>query len=121
MTPGEVERLAILMEELAEAQQAVGKILRFGWGNVNPDQPGAGTNRDQLEEELAHVLTAAVLLKEAGELPMANLDERVDGKLGRLSFYVREAENLKLVRQMLLVRDPVEKLNRMDKGVAGGE
>ena len=36
-TSGEVERLAWLVEEMGEAQQAAGKILRHGYIGKDPD------------------------------------------------------------------------------------
>ncbi len=40
LSPGEIERLAILAEECGEVAQAVGKVLRFGWKASRPT--GAG-------------------------------------------------------------------------------
>lgn len=40
LTPAEAERLALLSEELGEAQQAIGKILRHGYDSSNPVDPG---------------------------------------------------------------------------------
>lgn len=35
LTPGQLERLAVLVEECGEAIQAVGKIMRRGWTTDN--------------------------------------------------------------------------------------
>ena len=40
LTPAEAERLALLLEELGEAQQAIGKILRHGYASTHPANPG---------------------------------------------------------------------------------
>ena len=61
LTPAEAERLALLLEEMGEAQQAIGKILRHGYESQNPFQPGP-TNRDRLEKELGDVQHAIDLL-----------------------------------------------------------
>jgi NTP pyrophosphatase (non-canonical NTP hydrolase) len=45
-SPAQRERLAILMEECAEVQQVIGKILRHGWRNEGH------CNRIALEHEL---------------------------------------------------------------------
>jgi len=52
LTPAETERLAMLMEECAEVQQTIGKILRHGFESPNPDDPKKTTNRVLLEREL---------------------------------------------------------------------
>lgn len=48
----EIERLAVLAEELGEVQQMVGKILRFGYESKNPSDLDGKTNRELLETEL---------------------------------------------------------------------
>lgn len=66
LTPAEAERLALLAEEMGEAVQAIGKILRHGYESRHPD--GGPTNREVLEREVTDVFFAANLLVEAGEL-----------------------------------------------------
>ena len=46
-------RLGHLVEEMAEAQQILGKILCFGWDNYHPDDPKKTPNHTLLEKELA--------------------------------------------------------------------
>lgn len=53
LTPAEAERLAILLEELGEVQQVIGKILRHGYESYPPNE--GPTNRERLEQELGHV------------------------------------------------------------------
>lgn len=62
LTNAEAERLALLSEELGEAQQVIGKILRHGYESKNPVIPGSGTNRRLLEKELGDVSVAVQLL-----------------------------------------------------------
>jgi NTP pyrophosphatase (non-canonical NTP hydrolase) len=57
LSPEELERLAILSEELGEAQQVIGKILRHGYESRNPIID-SDTNRKMLEKELGDVLFA---------------------------------------------------------------
>jgi NTP pyrophosphatase (non-canonical NTP hydrolase) len=57
----ELERLAILSEELGEAQQAIGKILRHGYDSYSPLRV-TETNRGDLERELGHVQFAIKML-----------------------------------------------------------
>lgn len=67
LTPAQTERLALALEEMGEAQQAIGKILRHGYDSYHPSGEG-GDNRDQLIDELAHVRFAIQLLIDAGDV-----------------------------------------------------
>ena len=71
LTPAEIERLALLMEEMGEAAQAIGKILRHGYGSRHPD--GGPTNREALEKEIGDVRAAISLMIEKGDLSVAEL------------------------------------------------
>lgn len=62
LAPDQAERLALLLEEMGEALQIIGKIQRHGFDSTNPFDDGAGTNREMLERELGHVLFAIDLL-----------------------------------------------------------
>ncbi len=62
----EAERLAVLVEELGEVQQMVGKILRHGYESVHPE--GGPTNRSRLEAELGDLYNAVTMLTDAGDL-----------------------------------------------------
>jgi len=57
LRPEQVERLALLVEELGEAAQAVGKVLRHGYASFHPNR--RVDNRESLERELGDVLLAA--------------------------------------------------------------
>lgn len=65
LSPAEAERLALLAEEMGEAIQVVGKILRHGYDSRNPLDRDAVINRGLLEEELGHVLAAMRLLMDS--------------------------------------------------------
>lgn len=71
LTPAQAERLAILSEEMGEAQQAIGKILRHGFDSHNPDFPlsespdtvtHSVSNRSMLEKEIGDVFFAIDML-----------------------------------------------------------
>mgnify|MGYP000267583300 CR=1 FL=1 len=62
LTPAEDERLALLLEEMGEAQQVIGKILRHGYENYHPDDPKRTSNRVLLAQELGHVFAATQML-----------------------------------------------------------
>jgi NTP pyrophosphatase (non-canonical NTP hydrolase) len=78
LTPAEAERLALLLEELGEAQQVIGKILRHGYESVNPDlpPPAGDTNRANLERELGDVLVAIGFLLDAGDIDEHLIEDR---------------------------------------------
>ena len=62
----ESERLALLLEEIGEVLQIVGKIQRHGYESKHPD--GGPTNREALEIELGHVHYAIKLLTEEEDI-----------------------------------------------------
>ena len=62
LNQSELERLALLSEELGETQQAIGKILRHGYQSYNPYSAVRTTNRTDLEKELGDVLFAVDLM-----------------------------------------------------------
>lgn len=68
LTPAEDERLAILLEELGESIQCIGKIQRHSYEGFHPEFPEQGSNRDRLMEELGHVQAAIQLMCHAHDL-----------------------------------------------------
>jgi NTP pyrophosphatase (non-canonical NTP hydrolase) len=84
LTPAEAERLFYLLEELGEAQQAIGKILRHGYESRDPtkavpvtdDNRGgtvgwrntSPTNRQMLASELGDVMRGIEMLRKAGDV-----------------------------------------------------
>jgi NTP pyrophosphatase (non-canonical NTP hydrolase) len=80
LTPGEAERLAYLGEELGEAIQAIGKILRHGYESRDPTKQDSKTNREQLEIELRDVMTATTLLvarREVNQYVIMDVDSKL--------------------------------------------
>lgn len=68
LTPAQLERLAILSEELGEAIQVIGKIIRHGYKSFNPYKPEIGDNRKQLTVELADVQQAINMLTSSKDI-----------------------------------------------------
>lgn len=62
----ELERLALLVNGLGQAQRAVGKILLFGY--EARDLRGGSTNRQVLEKELGDLYHAILALTSAGDV-----------------------------------------------------
>ncbi|OYD65982.1 UNVERIFIED_ORG: hypothetical protein BDU10_8634 [Burkholderia sp. CF145] len=88
LNEAEHERLALLAEELAEAIHAIGKILRHGYESRNPLMPKGPTNRDWLEQEVAHVLVAARLMFDAGDIRRVACAEHEQDKQESLHRYM---------------------------------
>ena len=69
LSPAEVERLSILVEECAEVQQCATKILRHGFGSINPVAGDGITNRRNLEKEIGHLECAIkIIVDEYGDV-----------------------------------------------------
>lgn len=92
LTPAQAERLALLAEELGEAVQVIGKILRHGLDSSHPDAVVGDTNRRELERELGDVSAATTLLVLAGDLDLERIDEAENDKLERVGQYLHHQE-----------------------------
>lgn len=75
LTPAETERLAILMEECAEVQQVIGKILRHGYDSVKPSTDE--TNQQVLERELGDLLVAYGLIADSGDIDVESVQNQI--------------------------------------------
>jgi len=64
----ESERIALLLEEFGEVQQAIGKILRHGFENRHPSS--TETNREELEREIGDVFCAVSMMAKKGDVNM---------------------------------------------------
>ena len=93
LSPAEAERLALLVEELGEAQQAVGKILRHGYTSCHPDH--GAMNKATLEKELGDVKYAVLLLVSAGDLSRRSIDRAVDEKRRSVRQWLHHQEHRK--------------------------
>jgi hypothetical protein len=99
LTHGEYERLALLLEEMGEAQQCIGKILRHGYESYDPTLPKDMqiTNREDLERELGHVKVAVNLLTNhrmngGHDLNAGNIDVSAQEKIKRIGKYLHHQE-----------------------------
>src|SRR5574343_1791543 len=80
LSPAEAERLALLSEELGEAQQAIGKILRHGYESCSPFDWDKISNREALERELGDCLLALDLMTQAGDVDPKRINTRKEYK-----------------------------------------
>ena len=86
LTPAEAERLALLLEEIGEAQQMIGKVLRHGYDSRHPD--GGPTNRRLLEKELGDVRHAMIRICAEGDLSKDNIHAAADQKAQSVALYL---------------------------------
>lgn len=68
LTNAQLERLAYLAEEMSEAGQIIGKIIRHGYDSFDPTIKQSPTNRFMLMRELSDVLKAMEMLIDANDL-----------------------------------------------------
>lgn len=80
LSRAEYERLALLAEEMGEAIQIVGKILRHGYDSCSPFDPQQMPNRNLLEKELGDVRHAMIRLCESGDLDKESIHAFADLK-----------------------------------------
>jgi len=89
----EIERLVLLCEELAEAQQAIMKIMRHGYESYNPLFPEK-TNRQDLEKELGHVSYAIKLMIENHDILQSEIDNNCTEKSLSIACYLHHQQTL---------------------------
>jgi NTP pyrophosphatase (non-canonical NTP hydrolase) len=95
LTPAQAERLAILSEELGEALQAVGKILRHGYESFDPTVPQTmRTNRSDLEKEIGDIQCAVTMLAENDDIDAFRIRFRANQKAEKIKPYLHHQEKL---------------------------
>lgn len=82
----EYERLAILIEELGEVHQIVGKILRHGFESYSPHDAHKITNRTLLERELGDVVFAVEFLTKSGDINGKSVRDNALDKEKRIKY-----------------------------------
>ena len=95
LKPAEAERLALLLEELGEAQQAIGKILRHGYEQYSPDDFMMVTNRKALVREIGDVQAAIKLMTGAGDLNADDIFARTTTKLCKVGKYLHHQKGVR--------------------------
>lgn len=100
LSPAEDERLSLLLEEMGEAIQIIGKIKRHGYASSNPDSSSRATNRDLLVEEIGHVCYAVLLLTEARDVPALDIDDATLYKARRVVEYLHH-QDAKILDRLL--------------------
>lgn len=86
LSAAEEERLALLMEEMGECIQVIGKIMRHGYEGKHP--AGGPTNRQLLETELGHVKHAKILMSRCGDIDFSRIKFSAVSKSRTVSRYL---------------------------------
>lgn len=90
LTPAEDERLAILLEEMGEVLQVIGKIQRHGYLSHDPTSQAMypPNNRDLLAKELGDVLAAITMMEAGKDFRSEDMLARRDVKLKKVRKYL---------------------------------
>jgi hypothetical protein len=86
LTPAQLERLTLVVEECAEVQQIIGKILRHGYESYHPDNTH-DDNRALLEIEMGDLNFAMDLLVQT-DLSTWNVRKAAIDKSQRVGQYL---------------------------------
>lgn len=88
LTPAEIERLAILVEECAEVQQIAMKILRHGYESYNPFDDKKVTNRRLLQTEIGDLQLAIELMAKGKDVDLTRIAWAQIDKRERIQKYL---------------------------------
>lgn len=92
LTPAEIERLALLVEEAAEVIQVVGKILRHGYEDTNPVDSSGRTNRQLLESELGDLLFMFMMLEHNDDIDSLKVEAEINNKAARIDKWLHHQD-----------------------------
>jgi NTP pyrophosphatase (non-canonical NTP hydrolase) len=84
LTDAEEERLHLLIEEMGEAIQAAGKVLRHGYESSHPNFK----NRDSLEAELGDVFYAIALMLGEKDISQTHIEAWQKQKAQKIAQYL---------------------------------
>lgn len=100
LTDAQAERLAILLEEMGEAQQAIGKILRHGYHSWDPTTVNTTTNRDDLMKELGDVVFAINLLTSANDVDGKEIGRRCAVKSEKIKPFLHHQGETAMIEKL---------------------
>lgn len=98
LTPGEAERLALLIEECGETIQAATKVLRHGYESCYPGTET--TNRMMLEKEIGHVGNAIEMMCVAEELGEDMIEKHLLAKRKTIRQWLHHQDYARLARKV---------------------
>lgn len=87
LSPAEIERLALLIEDAGKVVAVAGKAIREGYR-----PPSMYNNREELEEKLGNLGYAIHLMVANGDLCSEKMEESLDIREENISNYLHEQE-----------------------------
>jgi hypothetical protein len=96
-SPAMAERLALIIEEAAEASQVCTKILRHGMHSTHPVSRLG--NQELLEREIGDLLAVVELAIQAGDVRYEELLKHRKAKFQRVAQYLHSEENITHVQR----------------------
>jgi hypothetical protein len=87
LSPGEAERLAMLIEECGEVIQAATKILRHGYASYDPTDESKGNNQTMLGKELGDLDAIIGIMLAAQDFPSNLIATGAQAKMVNLRVY----------------------------------
>lgn len=88
LTKAELERLAILMEECAEVQHIIGKIIRHGYESYHPLDEDKTPNRKLLEKELGDLSFAVNFCGDKKDIDLFEVGKHKNYKMQSIQKYL---------------------------------
>ena len=89
LTPGQLERIAMLAEECNEIAQVAMKIARFGYDSYHPDAPNIN-NTERLISELHDLFAISGIMVAKGDIPPLSVpDDEMDYRMKRKISWMR--------------------------------
>lgn len=90
LSNAELERLAILSEEMSEVNKIICKIIRYGYESCNPKTKE--TNRILLEKELGDVVNAFNMMEESNDISRMTVNLYAGYKSEKIKTYLHFQE-----------------------------
>jgi len=88
LSPGELERIALLTEECGEVLQEIGKVLRYGYEGSHPKY-GEKNSRERLQQEIADVLVIITLMIKENDININELAKCMKFKRNKINRALR--------------------------------
>ena len=88
LSESEQERLSVIMEEMGEMLQIIGKIQRHGYESYNPFDDSKTTNRELLEKELGDFYQGLDMLERAKDIDFMRVNKHIQVRKKSIKKYL---------------------------------